>query len=90
MRQIPVVLGRRKRAVEEKPLVNEAMTSGDPNTTEVPETTTQIFELTVNGQHERFIIAQEVNVDVYPQTDPLEDDYSDTIHPVSANNNHVS
>ena len=39
------------------------------------EATTQVVEFTLDGKPERFIVAQEVKVDVYYQ-DPLYDDYA--------------
>jgi hypothetical protein len=89
VRQVPIFLGRKKRSIQgsdepgipEKPQTFES-SSGDKvleegyiNSTDVPEPTTQVIEFTINGQHERFIVAQEVKVDVYPQ-DPIYDDYS--------------
>lgn len=90
VRQVPIFLGRRKRSVQglanDDPKAFESSSTSssfddkvgqdrDLNTTDVPEPTTQVIEFTINGQHERFIVAKEVKVDVYPQ-DPLYDDYS--------------
>lgn len=42
-------------------------------TTEEPEGTTQVVQFTLNGQEERFIVAQEVKVEVYFQEPPFDD-----------------
>lgn len=49
--------------------------NGTNGTTEAPEGTTQVIQFSVDGQEERFIVAQEVKVDVYFQ-DPSFEDYA--------------
>lgn len=91
VRQVPIFLGRKKRSALETHAASEttgdhnreagdanAVTEGSPErntTTEAPEGTTQVVEFTLDGKPERFIVAQEVKVDVYYQ-DPLFDDYA--------------
>ena len=89
MRQVPIFLGRKKRSVPETlsassvdhggELRNSKSLTRQPTewntTTEAPEGTTQVVEFTLDGKQERFIVAQEVKVDVYYQ-EPLFDDYA--------------
>lgn len=89
VRQVPIFLGRRKRSVPETLPVSPQLTidhgrdangtelseSEQNTTTEAPEATTSVVEFTLNGKQERFIVAQEVKVDVYYQ-DPYFDDYA--------------
>lgn len=94
VRQVPVFLGRRRRSADDSESTGLSSSSSAPlsstekewkewNATDAPEPTTQVIEFTLDGQHERFIVAQEVKVDVYPQ-DPLFDDYSLGPDPVSS------
>ena len=66
--------GESSESTEEKVEVN----IGNETVTEptLPQTTTQIVEFTYNGQQERYIVAQEVRVEVYIP-DPLFDSDSD-------------
>ena len=84
VRQVPIFLGRRRRALDETSGNNTqdlpdssspAPDAVDMNTTTSAESTTQVIEFTLNGQQERFIVAQEVKVDVYYQ-EPLFEDYT--------------
>lgn len=92
VRQVPVFLGRRKRSSDDSESTGLSSSSSltekvgqlkEWNATDAPEPTTQVIEFTLDGQHERLIVAQEVKVDVYPQ-DPLFDDYSLGPDPVSS------
>ena len=65
---------------EEKVVVVGNETTTEPS---ISPTTTQIIEFTYNGQQERYIVAQEVRVEVYIP-DPLNDTDSDyTLNDVS-------
>jgi len=87
-------LGRRRRGIDSlnnKATGNLPWTSsenGQENITHVPESTTQVIEFTLDGQLERFIVAQEVRVHVYTQ-ETLYDDYSlEPELPRPGSNNH--
>ena len=91
VRQTPIFLGRKKRSSNDGhfdprvPIEDGNNTSGESDqswsvdtngsSTETSESTTQIIEFTYNGQQERYIVAQEVRVNVFIE-DPPFDDYT--------------